>query len=356
MLQPSQPSPPSPSQSSTGRHRLRFLAGGRRRWLLGGAVALLLALPVTLRCFADGAASERDPALWPFASDSPWNQPIGSGVELEGRDSPCNRALADEKLLLDVNAGQWSHPVYVASPGDPLVTLYVEGKAKLKLRVPKGAEPAGPKTPDSDAHLHIVAPDHQSVDELWKARRRRDGSIVAESHNRVDLLGPGIGRGGARAYGGSALGGLIRKGELQSGIRHALALALPRRHQRRGHVWPASGEDDNAQADYTGQVPMGQLITLPRDLDLSTLGLGKATLAIARALKDYGAYDVDSASDLSFYAEPSVEPELVTVREELGKLKPYLRCVKNNQPERRGGGGSPLAPLAPGFSQKLHKK
>jgi hypothetical protein len=76
---------------------------------------------------------------------------------------------------------------------------------------------------------------------------------------------------------------------------------------------------------------------------------------LARALQDYGAYLVDSAGDLAFYAEPNVEDDpalgevgaLNDARSDLGKIVPQLRCVTNNTAASPGGGGAPRAPAAP---------
>lgn len=293
------------------------------------------------------ASGGRSVVQWPFAADSPWNTPLGKGAELEPVDSPCTLAVRDPQAGSDINAAEWSHPIYLARPTDPLVRVYVNGELKAKLRVPVEAEPARPRSPDTDGHLHIIDPTERFVDELWRAQRRPDGSLVAEAYGHNDLRGPGVGQGGVRAYGGSAIGGLIRRGELAGGIRHALALALPRRLQKRGPVWPATTEDEGSEKDYRGAVPMGQLVVVPRDADVSRLELGPAGQALLRALTDFGAYDVDSAADMSLYAEPSAEAELGTARADWAKLRPLLRCVRNSTRAAPGGPGARVAPTAP---------
>lgn len=295
-------------------------------------------------------SGERDPAAWPFSVSSPWNLPLLRDVRLESEGSACSRALRTETAGSDVNAAEWSHPTYVARPTDPKVRIWVHGDRVATIRVPRHATPARPHGESSDGHMHIVDEDQRTVHELWRARRQRDGSLVAESYSTNDLYGPGVGHGGERAYGGSAIGGLIRVAELRTGIRHALALALPKHLQRRGPVWPATEEDSDAATTYAGAVPLGQRVALPRELDLTKLGLGPAGLALGRALQDYGAYDVDSAADFSLYAEPAVESELGSAREDWPKLRVLLRCVA--LPNRGADAPAPKAadfavPLAP---------
>ena len=311
------------------------------RFGLGGGALLITTLA------AASPVADRDSAEWPFAPDSPWNTPLGAAAAVEPADSPCSRMLVDEKLAADVNAEQWSHPIYVATATDPLVKIVVKGEQVATIRVPKSAEPAKPRSEDSDAHLHIIDPERRYVHELWHASRRKAGHILAEGYTRNDLRGPGVGEGGERAYGGSALGGLIRRRELTQGIRHALAMALPRTHLRLGPVWPATKQDDGAESTYRGTVPMGQLVTLLPKQNLDTLGLSPEGKVLARALTEYGAYVVDASSDLTFYAEPSAEPDLQPLRADLAKLRPLFRCVTNASKDAVGGPGARVAPAAP---------
>lgn len=304
---------------------------------------VLAAWPSSIR--ADGSDS-RDAALWPFAVDSPWNLPLGSAAELESPDAACSKMLRDEKIGTDINAAQWSHPVYVAATTDPLVKITIKSKVVATIPVPSGAEPAQPRTSDSDAHLHIVDPQHRYVHEMWHAKRRTTG-ISVEGYSRIDLSSAGVGEGGERAYGGSAIGGLIRRPELASGIRHALAVALPRTHLKLGPVWPAVQQDNGAETTYHGTVPMGQLVALSlHKTDLDTMGLSPAGKTLAQALIDYGAYVVDASSDLTLYAEPSAEADIDPARADLIKLRPFLRCVKNASKTAVGGPGTRVAPLA----------
>ena len=153
---------------------------------------------------------------------------------------------------------------------------------------------------------------------------------------------------GIRAYGGSAIGGLIRTWEMQAGvIRHALAFAMPRSAMVPGPVWPATSQDSGAVGTYTGALPMGTLVAIPSSVNLTTLGLSPAGLAIARALEQYGAYLVDASSQFTLYAEPSADALLGSARTDLAMIHAQLRVITNNSPGSVGGGGQPLAPLAP---------
>jgi hypothetical protein len=312
----------------------------------------LLCAVISWAAASFAAAPERDPAEWPFSPSSPWNTPLGSGAVIEPADSPCSRMLTDEKLAADINAAQWSHPIYQASSSDPEVKIIVHGEVVAQLRVPRHAAPALPKSEDSDAHLHIIDPERRYVHEMWHASRKKSDVIVAEGYSKNDLHGSGVGEGGERAYGGSAIAGLVRRRELSMGIRHALAMALPRTHLKLGPIWPATKQDDGAETTYRGTIPMGQLVTLAPKTNIGQLGLSPEGRAVAEALRDYGAYVVD-ASDLTLYAEPSAEPDLTRLRQDLPKLRMLLRCVQNASREAVGGPGTRLAPSAPALRPPL---
>ena len=166
---------------------------------------------------------------------------------------------------------------------------------------------------------------------------------------------------GTRAYGGSAIAGLIRQGELTRGIHHALAAAIdPKAHNRNGpdgkpFVWPASSADGDASTAYgtTGNLYMGTLLAIPPTVDLSKLGLHGPDMVIARTLQDYGAYIVDSGGcNFQLFAEPKAQNEVAQIKAEsswqsycsLRKSVSLLRIVTNNGPQSVGGGGKPGAP------------
>lgn len=291
----------------------------------------------------------RDPAQWPFASTSPWNTPLGSGARFDNSADPCSASLTTETVTPTVNAVFWSITVAQTTDSDPLTTLSVRGIPQTEIHSPTDARPSDPQVEQGgDAALLVIDPARSYVDELWRTRRVV-GGWDALRHVRNDLRGSGVGDGGIRAYGGSALGGLIRRSELQAGhIPHPLALALTRSQLLQGFVWPASSEDTSDPANpYRGAVPMGMLVAIPPLVNLAALDLTPQGLAIARALQDYGAYVVDASETLALYAEPSAEDLADIARTDLPQIRGLLRCVVNNGPDNVGGGGIPRRPLAP---------
>lgn len=322
------------------------------------AVALLGALTgaacATSTCASDAAAREqsgelRDPALWPFASDSPWNTPLGTDAVFATSEDPRAHALRDVGPDAWVNAGKYSQPVSRAQLDDPVRTIKRPGHPKVSFRIPIDARPAS----GTDANLNVIDPTGRWIDELWLAKPTDFGFKVG-SRVRNDTRGSGVGKGGGRAYGGSAIGGLIRAWELNAGqIRHALALGITAGQLGRGPIWPATLEDADASSSYSGTIPMGTLVALPPDVGISDLGLTSDGIVLARALRDFGAYVVDRSGSVSLYAEPSLEgtPALREMRQAWSKLRPLLNIVNDNGPRSVGGSGRRrTAPAPPLFS------
>lgn len=317
-------------------------------------------------------AGTRDLATWPFSRCSPWNMPIGSGVQYGVLSSPAfaNQA-GDPQTTAAINSTSWSHPIYLEDPVSGSANMVSGNDAQgqpvsFRLMLPKGLAPAG----GSDGHLHIIDSSRTTVYEMFQATVGA-GFVQATDLITNDLKGLGVFDGestpqkelwhGTRAYGGSAIGGLIRKGELSGGIPHALAVAVQRAAMNRitpngmGYVWPASYRDDDWKTTYgaSGTLHMGSLLAIPRGQDLATIlkteGItDPAVVQMALALQDYGAYVVDATSDnLTFYAEPAEAAAAAMDESQLARLIPYLVVVTNSTEGSPGGGGTPRKCLAP---------
>ncbi len=291
--------------------------------------------------------TSREAWRWPFSPDSAWNQPVGTGLLLEDAVDPCTVAIGDTIAGAWINAAEWSHPVVLADAGDPWVSVTEDGSVVATVQSPADATPADPAWPDGDNHLHIVDATGTVVTETWLAHWLAGGWSVA-SMAQVDLLGTGIGSGGVRIYGGSAVGGLIRAGETETGIWHALAVSLPVSSLEPSIVWPATSLDTSRTDSMVGVVPVGQHLALPPDVDEGIVTT-PAGLALLRALRDYGAYVVDHAGNFAFYAEPDMEAEIDPARDDLDAILRELRCSTNSTEASPGGPGDRVGELAPAF-------
>ena len=337
----------------------RYPIYSRRRLTMLICRILLGLIALTVVCMPMVHGSEtRDPAYWPFDAKSPWNMPIGSGAKYETVSSP-NWTKEALKYGILINSSKWTIPVFIAKASDPIRKIYrtdgrENGYVAFEMHVPEAATP----DPAGDAHLHIIDETHSFVNEMYKARRRADGNLEAPFPNKIDLHGSGISDKymGSCAYGGSCTAGLIRKGELHNGIRHALRMSInsavlnKNAPDGKPYVWPANMADDGDGNSYTGtgNLYMGSLLAIPPDVNIEDIATpGTPLYELARAFQDYGAYVVDRGH-LNLYVEPQAKEEAAELKWNR-KLPKYLKVVTNNSPNSIGGGGTPRRPLAPPF-------
>lgn len=290
-----------------------------------------------------GASVGADPSLLPFAETSPWRLGVATTAVLAAASDPRNTAMhatgTDGDGSVWVNQEQNSHPVNYAAASDPLATMTdtahgagdIPAGGSWSERIPTTAIISA----GSDLHMHVITPDRLYVQEHIAVARQSSTAYTCQRRHLVDLTGSGIGpQNGVRAYGGSAIGGLIRSWEVDStnphytgAIRHPLAAAL--RYSQlyyngvydpdegfgdmygsdgyglaHGYVWPATEQDYLGAFNYSGTIPMGSYFVIPPTVDVTTLGLGPEGLMVAKAAQDYGVYVTDCADPTqSFYVE-----------------------------------------------------
>lgn len=316
---------------------------------IGAASAKITADATT----TDPAPTTRDVYKWPFAVDSIWNTPIGSG------------AVYVPSGLLAANAASsavTSDNEYIGvNPSDPLKT------------------PSGPFVPGGTL-VHV--PTNMSANGSWNScavlldqdnRSVWQGQPMTLSaggnpswrytfpSTKVDLYGDG--RAGIHGGSGlSAIGGSIRLGELTSTepLRHVLKMNTYGKRflsqSNNGHRWPAYRADSyynsgsNAYGGTVVAMRMGSLVALRPDVNLSSITEPRAR-KIAECLRDYGAYIVDdTAWDVhAFCVEKGVWPARTETafHSQLMQVITWLYVIDNNSPTSVGGGGTRRAPLAP---------
>lgn len=287
----------------------------------------------------------RDRLQHPFASDSPWNRSIGSGARFE----PLTRPLLDPGRGAGAGASVEVRPVYRWDQGAP--ELRIESLNREPVLIPFPGVWRPPEPSDTSA-MGVLTGDGSAVLELRQITRQEGGTMQIRWWGRTDLSGSGMApeSHGVTEFGGSMLGGALRRGELESGVPHALSLVVPaRRLNRRGagvdpFVWPASRASPGWRHRFGegGNLFLGSLLALPPDTKLSALGVGDRGpgFELARALRDYGAYVTDATDR---------DPRLVVVDERvpdgfgpvIAGLLARLQVVVNNSPGTVGGGGIP---------------
>ena len=158
--------------------------------------------------------------------------------------------------------------------------------------------------PNGNALFVLYDPSTGTADLGVGGWRRAGGPLLEhapdgrDAHG-LDVAGDGL-VGYGRASGLPALGGLIRPGELEHGIDHALAINLPVGvlSSAQHFVWPSRSAAGASYANYQGTSPalaMGSLLAIPPSVDLLRLPWHTPQgRVLAAAAQRYGMYVVDA--------------------------------------------------------------
>jgi hypothetical protein len=277
-----------------------------------------------------GAAPSGDPDQL-FSTSSPWNTRATGAVDAaseimitgSGKGSLAS-AFAAAGHGFDI-AGtddypDYGVPLYIAGHGTPAVRVSDAsgwwGGGFPAVPIPAGATPAI----GADHHLSIWDQPRHALYEFWDMQRASDGTWSAGAGVVFDTFGPGYQTTpwalSARAYGGAAIAGAIRRDELSAGvIPHALGIAYP---GSRGQQYAAglgvdgvtqniASHSDNAadpNRNTASNIPEGARLRLRASVNVAARCAGnRACSTIGVALQKYGAYVVDNAAVPALYAE-----------------------------------------------------
>ena len=347
-----------------------------------------------------GENDSRDPWLWPFASDSIWNQPIGTEAVYRPADlEAAGNVGVDTQHLLKLSASDPERAVLMTNDFGPGRCSGTD-VLPFTLHVPDNwiVPDAGPdnpygNTPNSNAAF--LLDDGNSLLQLVLVSRCVEGGPVYapdfyqfEDNRRVESVrGDGTSGGGQGASGMSSMGGNIRLGELtgERPLRHAIKLNpwarkyLYYSEDVPGFRWPATAADSYAADPEFGYAPeafgrpsapwlvMGSLLAIPPSASATAAANELRTVPgriLFEALQNYGAYFTEDAAydTWDLIVERGV-PEEVNAGtgtdienldgdfgHDLNLLVTLLFVVDDNGPTSIGGAGSPSAPLAPPFA------
>ncbi|HMH19439.1 MAG TPA: hypothetical protein VK572_14985 [Burkholderiales bacterium] len=322
------------------------------------AVALCAVCALLLGAAGNASAQTRDPVfpldpvknspIWPFASTSPWNTPIGSGAQYV----PINLAVPFTAGT-PPDTSNWtpmpgiSHEYIVLAPTTmPLTDIVYNdaawtGRNRCLTNTPGGVLvqvpiPADYAVPSSLGDLSnnsaaFLMPDFRTIIQSQPFVLCRPPQTQATSSivfNYVDVYGDG--RWGS--HGGSqlsAIGGSIHLGELRPGkpVRHALSIGVDTPVVLHSCAtandcfrWPAYVADAGATDPTRGYgsrnpsavagMKMGALLAIPASVDINTLGLKtEPGMMLAWTLQNYGAYIVDSTGGPAFDIDADIGPD-----------------------------------------------
>lgn len=329
-----------------------------------------------------GSGTLRDKNTWPFACDSIWNMPIGSGARYIDVYIGSKAVGIDTDWLITTKDSDPAVPTYmIPTWGEGRCTGTIPQQqaqwhpaAAQPLKVPYDfiiPDAKGGWTPNNSSAF--LKPDGRTLVEFNGTARCQPGApLYGNWFGEHDIYGNGI-SGGHGGSGMSSIGGSIRKGELLNDepIRHALKidiwgqwLTYNPSSPTPGRRWPATHADGYASTGYKGSNPalvMGSLLAIPPSVTAESLGLTtKAGKKIFQAMQDYGAYVVDDSGwDYNYLCvEQSAEQEYEAVtgnhfnndaglQADFAKIIGVVKIVDNNGPSSIGGGGTPRRPLAP---------
>jgi hypothetical protein len=340
------------------------------------------------------ASGVRDPLKWPFAANSIWNMPIGSGAQYVPANLP-----ADPGSDVWAPMPQVDDELIVMKPTAPATAIKASsvgwsggnrcnatGGVLTTVPMPASFVVANSKANNSTTFLSA---DGRTLLQTQPFTRCTSGGTATSMAVFPSQDIQGDGRTGAHGGSGlSAFGGSIRVGELRPGSqgpRHALKVNVFARQslykcttRADCYRWPATRGDSYAVGFYgtvsgntNKAMKMGSLLAIPASTNITTMGLETAPgKQLAWTLQNYGAYIVDDTysagfainaengpdgsvrtqfqADYGYALEQRVNGNTPWVRD-MQRLIQALYVVDNNSATSIGGGGTPRQPLAPAF-------
>ena len=266
-----------------------------------------------------GSAKASSPALWKASTADPkvrvlfnlqsWSK-VAQGAWKRIKNSPAveSNILATSSAMYPLSSspfGASSKYYYMTTSGSgtgwyPPVPPAINSQPApstmgLSIYAPKKAVPAA----DSDGYFAIFQPDG-SVLECYSGIVLSSGAIVCGTYNVTyswsDLKGS---QGGVMASMVPVYAGLIRQSDMESGtIAHALNVCLSPTQLTAAFKSPAVSFD---RTGYSGTLPMGTRLVLPRAIDLKTHAFSsKVGAMVAEAAQNYGAFVLDRGGPNGF--------------------------------------------------------
>jgi hypothetical protein len=270
------------------------------------------AAPPTTETSTPSPVDDDDPRL--FATDSPWNVPIGADPALDPRSDAQVAWLVSKPHPATVNLYEYGIPIWHASADtDRHVVPCTKPWGTCGL--------VGNEMPiPSDAHATEVIDDGVLVVldldaglsyELYGAERT-DGGWTAAWGGVLPLDGDGVGTAANSATGAavSRVAGVVRVEELRVGrVDHALVFSTD--NACRGEFrYPAAKTD--GRSGRPDCLPEGARVQLDPSVDLGAMPeLSNVERIIGRALQRYGAYAIDNGGNrMAFsFESPSGESD-----------------------------------------------
>lgn len=116
-------------------------------------------------------------------------------------------------------------------------------------------------------------------------------------------------------------------------------------------AWPDT-HATNGRPGYTGHIQPGATIYIPASVNLDSVGLTQGGLILAKGIQQFGAiWRGIATGGVTFRAEQNIDsqylPLLQQMKQDCPKILPLLRIMRNQGPNSKNGGGTPLVQLPP---------
>lgn len=307
-----------------------------------------------------GVGIVREPYDQPGSAQSVWNTPMGSGAVWSNPGELDQDDLTS--LSCNVNFGDpWGANLIRGTVSDPLVAITInpdeQGLGSLSLHIPASASIGA----TGDANIQLIDMTQPNKEYSFGACNYNNGvdwtGGITCARGEVNLtcglcedavtgnIGYDIALGTIRHYD-------LVQGKIQHALRWASDASIMDGQPpdwTTNIAWPETHADFN-KPGYTGHIQPGATIGIPSTVNLDTLGLTTGGRMLADALQQFGAIWRDVATGgVAFTGElqDGGSTLLQQMQSDCPKLLPYLRILRNQGPNSKNGGGTPLYPAPP---------
>jgi hypothetical protein len=306
-----------------------------------------------------GETTPRTPGT-PFASDSIFNLPLGTGAQWMRNDQ-----LSGAGVYINT-VGNYNENIYTSNANDPLVTITNDAASggepsTFQVHIPVGAVAAG----GNDKTFTV----YDTATNTWNSF----GGFNWTSENTAT-----VSQGSNEPFNGSGLTqdhsnwdegvGTLTQNDLQAGtIDHMLRMEVPmsmlysydknNTNNLAPFAYPQTQEDGFANNGdggpiYSGTIPYGVTIGIPQGTpEPADVAANPGAHMLWTALQTHGAMIRDSGgndNNVIFQADQNVDPNdpLIQAMNKYGnEIMSATQILSNQGPDSVNGGGTPVVPL-----------
>lgn len=243
----------------------------------------------------------------PFASTSPFNDKVPTSPQIDSNSTAVAGAIISHNKGGSNENGyvhlvEFAHPVYFVTGSEPKYNIVCTMNwgtcpfAGMQVPIPAGATPGA----NSDAPLNIVDLSKGIAYEFWQAASGPSGSNWTVSWGATSNLNGDSSNTTGSSTGAniSRLAGIVRPSEISAGyIPHALTMSTDAScgpNNSTNFRYPARKTDGGSSLSNC-IIEGGRVYLQMTQAELDAIpGLNKAEKTFAKALAEYGVYNIDN--------------------------------------------------------------